>query len=248
MRCLLLGSSVISGGPDATSPCQEVSGSCCRSEKLWVPKNNESQRNAKFVSENFPSLARFQFWYLEREDGGSVLTPEAFSKALSIHQKVLKVTWASENAEEAGAKLVADLPETVGITDLCFNISGGQGAADPLQCSMNNPLEVFGYNASKWSSKADILATLNDRTTWDPTLTGPGFVLEGVLGGVEKSTDGNILDAKVLGIFYLLANDPTLLAQQKPNDAALGWEQGYLDVLKVRCCCHSSDCQCVKLS
>lgn len=60
----------------------------CRREKLFIPDGNESTKNQEFVREYFPSLARSGVIYLEREDGSDVLTPEAFNKALTIHQKV----------------------------------------------------------------------------------------------------------------------------------------------------------------
>lgn len=52
------------------------------------------------------------------------------------------------------------------------------GADDVLGCVMQNPVEVFGYDPSKWSTPEAILTTLNDRTLWDIELTGQGFTFD----------------------------------------------------------------------
>ena len=52
------------------------------------------------------------------------------------------------------------------------------GAEDVLDCVMSNPVEVFSYDASKWSTSDAILATLNDMSQWNATLTGQGFTLD----------------------------------------------------------------------
>lgn len=118
----------------------------CRGEKLWVPTNNESQRNNVFVTDNFPSLARIEFMYLEREDGGDVLTPEAFNKALSLHNDITTLAWKNLKDQDAPApgKLDDTLPEEVMLRDLCFNRQAGEGAEDVLDCSIGNVIELFG--------------------------------------------------------------------------------------------------------
>lgn len=121
----------------------------CRGEKLWVPTNNESQRNNDFVTKHFPSFARFQSVYLEREDGGDVLTPEAFDKALSIHQQVLDLQWSNLKDQDNpdSGKVDETLPATVKLVDLCLNSTSGEGvgSGDVLDCVMSNPIELFGY-------------------------------------------------------------------------------------------------------
>lgn len=129
------------------SSCQSlVWALCCRGEKLWTPVDNESTRNNDFVKEHFPSLATAEVLYLEREDGGDVLTPEALDKALTIHNEILALQWKNTKDENnpSAAKKVPYLPKTMGLQDLCLNTQGGEGGDDVLDCSMTNPLEMFG--------------------------------------------------------------------------------------------------------
>ena len=213
----------------------------CRSEKLWVPSDNDSQRNNDFVKEYFPSLARFQLVYLEREDGGDVLTPEAFDKALSMHNQILELKW-NNTKEEKGNEVVAVgyLPATQKFQDICFNNGGSKGAANVLDCSMQNPLALFTYNSNAWRTRESILGALNDPAAWDSILTGPGFVLDGVLGGLTRDSDGAVTGAKVLALSYLVASNKTLMQEQKEDSAAEGWEQAYLDLMEVRAStCHA---------
>ena len=118
----------------------------CRGEKLWVPAGNESQRNNDFVKQHFPSLGTNEIFYLEREDGGDVLTPEAFDKALSIHNEIIALRWKNTKDESnpAAPKQVPYLPGTQALKDVCVNSQGGEGADDVLECNMNNALELFG--------------------------------------------------------------------------------------------------------
>lgn len=210
--------------------------SACRGEKLWVPSNNDSQKNNDFVTKYFPSLARFQLVYLEREDGSDILTPEALNKALSIHNQILALRW-NNTKEEKGREFVAVdyLPATQMFKDLCFNKDGSKGADDVLDCSMQNPLAILGYDSSAWATRESLLEALSDRTAWDRSLTGPGFVLDDALGGLERdSVTGAVTGAKVLSLSYLLASNKTMVQEQKDDVAAEGWEQAYLDLMEVR--------------
>lgn len=108
--------------------------------------DNESQRNSAFVAEHFPSLATSEVFYLEREDGGNILTPETFDQAYLIHNWVTSLRWRNTKDEgnPSAAKNVPYLPETQTLLDVCVNSQGGKGAQDVLDCKMNNPLELFG--------------------------------------------------------------------------------------------------------
>lgn len=64
---------------------------------------------------------------------------------------------------------------------ICSNWCAGAGAQDVVNdCIVNNPAEIFGYNASGWATTESILATLNNRQLWDADLTGQGFTLDQV--------------------------------------------------------------------
>lgn len=209
--------------------------SVCRGEKLWVPSDNESQKNNAFVTKNFPSLARIQIFYLEREDGGDVLTPEAFDKALSIHNRVVSLQW--NNTKSGGEGREVDyLPEAQGFPDLCFSNEGSKGADDVLDCSMMNPLSIFSYNSSSWATSEMLLSILGNPTTWNSSLTGPGFILDDALGSINRDANGGVSGAKVLALSYLLAGNKTLVQEQKDDPAAEGWEEAYLDLMEV---CHA---------
>lgn len=203
----------------------------CSGEKLWVPEDNESQRNNEFVTKHFPSLARIQLVYLEREDGGDILTPEAFNKALSIHNQILALS-VSESGDNA-TSLVA----TQQLNDLCFNQQGGKGAESSDGCTMSNPLMLFGYDEAQWASRSALVGTLNDPTSWDPEFVRPGFVLDGVFGSLEESAPGEVAGAKVLSMSYLLANNKELVAEQLPDEAAEAWEEQFLALMAVRSPC-----------
>lgn len=203
----------------------------CRGEKLWVPDDNESQRNAAFVQENFPSLARIQLVYLEREDGGDILTPEAFDKALDIHNQILALQW--NNTNDADMPIVDYLPATQNITDLCFNERGGEGANTPDDCVITTPMMLFGYDAANWETRAALLDTLSNRGSWDPQFTRPGFILDSVFGSLQQA-GGEVTGAKVLSMSYLLASNKTLVENQEIDEAAGGWELEFLNLMEVR--------------
>lgn len=118
----------------------------CRGEKLWVPDDNDSQRNNDLVKDIFPAIHTGESIYLLREDGGDVLSQEAFDKALSIHNEILALQWINSKDKKTPSrdKIVKHLPETQTFQDLCQNEQGGEGAEDVLGCSMINPLEIFG--------------------------------------------------------------------------------------------------------
>ena len=170
-----------------------------------------------------------------------MLTPGACDKALSIHNQILALTW---NSTQGNSDAVAadSLLDTQTFQTLCFNKGGSKGADSVLDCSMNSPLELFSYNSAAWATRESLLEALNDRTAWDASLTGPGFVLDDVLGGVERDSDGAVTGTKVLALSYLLASDKELIEQQKDDVAAEGWEQAFLDIMAV-CAVISPSCE-----
>lgn len=89
------------------------------------------------------------------------------------------------------------------------------------------------YDSTAWATRESLLATLNDPSAWNSTFTSAGFVLDTVLGGIEKSPTGEITGAKVLAMNYLLASDKELIEQQKDDEPAKGWEQEFLDRMEV---------------
>ena len=123
-----------------------------------MPTDNESQRNNEFVKQHFPPFARFESVYLEREDGGDVLTPEAFDKALSIHNEILALEWSNKRDQDADGpsednpKVIESLPDTLALQHLCLNRTSGEGAEDVLDCSISNAVELFGCVASPAAS------------------------------------------------------------------------------------------------
>lgn len=86
----------------------------CRQEELWLPKDTEARRDGDFVADHFPTFGRAQVAYVRRADGGSVLTPEAFDRALALHRLTAGVEWPNEGAE------VPWLPSPVPFTDVCL--------------------------------------------------------------------------------------------------------------------------------
>lgn len=113
---------------------------------MWVPTDNLSQKNAAFVNKHYPPTARVEFVYLLREDGGNVLTPEAFSKALEIHEDIIALQWDNLKVEDnpESGKAIEYLPESLQFQDLCANREKGEGAQDWLNCSIGSPIEIFG--------------------------------------------------------------------------------------------------------
>lgn len=204
-----------------------------RGEKLWIPSGTESQRNQDFVEDAFPSLGRFEVVYLERKDGGSILTPEAFNRALDIHNAIIETTW--DNAKDDGSREISYLPQPLKFTDLCLNRNSGEGVPEGqvLNCEMSNPLELFTYDQSAWATPASLVAGLNDPAGWDDELVGRGFVLDSVLGGIERDANGAITGAKVISMSYLLAGNQTLIDEQKADEPAKNWEQEVLDYLEA---------------
>ena len=147
--------------------------------------------------------------------------------------QVLELQWRNiEDGTDSDKRIVPYLPETQGLTDLCFNIQGFEGADSVLDCSMTNPLMLFGYNESGWNSRDALLDTLNAPESWDNNLTSPGFVLEAAFGGIERS-GGQVTGAKVLALTYLLASNKTLVDEQKTDEAAAGFEDEFLNLLAV---------------
>lgn len=204
-----------------------------RGEKLWIPSGTESQKNNEFVQDTFPSLGRFENVYIERKDGGSILTPDAFDRALELHNAIIGTTWA--NAADDGTREISYVPQPLKFTDVCLNRNSGEGVPEDqvLRCEMNNPLELFSYNQAAWSTPAGLLAGVNDPSAWDREVVGRGFVLDSVLGGIERNADGEVQSAKVISLVYFLAGNQTLIDEQKADKPAESWEKEVLDLLEA---------------
>eukprot|EP00892_Ulva_mutabilis_P011134 jgi/Ulvmu1/8393/UM042_0100.1 len=203
------------------------------SEKLWVPKDNDSQRNNDFVKETFPSLGRFENVYIERKDGGNILTPAAFDRALQLHNSIIETTW--DNLADDGSRDIDYLPQPLKFTDLCLNRNSGEGvpAGEVLSCEMNNPLELFSYDAAAWATPAGLLEGLNSEAGWPAATVGRGFVLEQVLGGIERNAADEVVGARVISLVYFLAGNQTLIEDQKDDEPAMNWEREVLDLLEA---------------
>lgn len=216
----------------------------CRGSKLWIPSGTESAKNGEFVTENFASIARTQILYITRKDGGNVLTPATLSRALSIHNRILAATWANQKPD--GTPEVPDVPQPLKFTDVCLSTNATEGVpnGDAEECTMSNPLEVFGYDESLWASDATLFNVINTPALWNTELTGRGFLLDAVLGGLERGPGGDVTSATVLGMFYMLAGNETLIANQLEDVPAKMWEQEYLDILEV---CHRGACGPVRM-
>ena len=98
---------------------------------------------------------------------------------------------------------------------------------------MNNILEVFSYNPSLWGTDAQLLGILNTPSQWNSALTGRGFVLDSVLGGLARDAGGAVQSATTLSMIYFLAGNETLIKDQLEDLPAQSWEQEFLDVLEV---------------
>lgn len=171
--------------------------------------------------------------YIERKDGGNILTPDAFDRALQLHDAIIGTTWA--NAADDGSREISYIPQPLKFTDVCLNRNSGEGVPEDqvLRCEMSNPLELFSYNQAAWSTPAGLLAGVNDPSAWDGEIVGRGFVLDSVLGGIERTADGEVQSAKVISLVYFLAGNQTLIDEQKADEPAKNWEQEVLDLLEV---------------
>lgn len=208
----------------------------CRGDKLWIPSGTESQRNNDFVQDAFPSLGRFENVYIERKDGGSILTPAAFDRALQLHNAIIATTW--DNAADDGSREISYVPQPLKFTDLCLNRNSGEGVpeGEVLSCEMANPLELFSYTSAAWATPATLLAGLNDPEAWPTAIVSRGFVLNQVLGDIERDAQGQVTGAKVISLQYFLAGNQTLIDDQKEDKPAKEWEQEVLDLLEVCGC------------
>eukprot|EP00892_Ulva_mutabilis_P011135 jgi/Ulvmu1/8394/UM042_0101.1 len=204
-----------------------------RGEKLWIPDDNESQQNDEFVQDTFPSFSRFENVYIERKDGGNILTQAAFDRALQLHNSIIETTW--DNLADDGSRDIDYLPQPLKFTDLCLNRNSGEGvpAGEVLSCEMSNPLELFSYNAAAWATPAGLLEGLNSEAGWDREIVGRGFVLEQVLGGIERNAADEIVGARVISLGYFLAGNQTLIDNQEDDVPAKEWEDQVLDLLEA---------------
>lgn len=205
----------------------------CRGSKLWIPAGTESAKNGDFVTQNFASIARTQIVYITRKDGGNVLTPTSLSRALSIHTRIIAASWP--NLKPDGSPEAPDVPQPLKFTDVCLstNTTEGVPSGDALGCTMSNPLALFSYNSTAWATAAVLLDTINTPALWNIALTGRGFVLDAVLGGLVRDEAGAVVSATTLGMFYMLAGNETLIEEQQEDVPAKAWEQEFLDILEV---------------
>eukprot|EP00892_Ulva_mutabilis_P011129 jgi/Ulvmu1/8389/UM042_0096.1 len=205
-----------------------------RGSKLWVPAGTESGRNGDFVTEHFASIARTQIVYITRRDGGNVLTPASLTQAAAIHSLITAAAWPNQNPD--GTPALPDVPQPLRFTDVCLSTNATEGvpAGDWAGCTMSNPLEMFGYDPSLWATDAGLLTLINTPVLWNVALTGRGFVLDAVLGGVARGADGNVTSATALAMFYMLAGNETLIAEQLDDVPAMEWEQVFLDILEAQ--------------
>lgn len=90
------------------------------------------------------------------------------------------------------------------------------------------------YHSKEWADCSALLATLNDANAWNASLTGPGFVLEQILGGLTKSPFGEVTGATVMAFVYPLAGNQSLADAQEVDEAVVGWEREFLAKLQVR--------------
>jgi hypothetical protein len=188
------------------------------------------------VDDTFPSSGRPEVVILRRRDGGNILTPGGLSRAFTLHNLITQLTWSNRADDRNDAKKVVEhLPAPVNFTDICLNVEGTTGADEPTKCVINNVLQLFNYTGTRWASNESIQRILNDRSTWSASLVYRGFVLDTVLGGIMRAPNGTtVTGAKALSMVYLLAGNQTLIDQQKPDKAAEGWEDAFLEMLEVR--------------
>lgn len=186
------------------------------------------------MTANFASTARTQIVYITRSDGGNVLTSQSLTRALAIHARIVTTSWP--NLKSDGTREIPDVPQPLKFTDVCLSSNATEGVPDgnALGCSMNNVLQVFSYNPIMWGTDAQVLEVLNTPSQWNSALTGRGFVLDSVLGGIVRDANGAVQSATTLSMLYLLAGNETLIEQELEDLPAQAWEQEYLDALEVR--------------
>ena len=109
-----------------------------------------------------------------------------------------------------------------------------EAVSSAARCVQSSVLALFGFNATRWASTAAIQATLNNAATWDQSVVGAGFVLEGVLGGLTRTEAGGVQTASALALTYLLAGNETYAEAKQEDPAAAGWEAVWLDAVEVR--------------
>ena len=184
----------------------------------------------------YPSFGRFESYYITATDGGGVLTPAAFDTAYTLYTGTTNTTFANTPGDD---EYVPWFPQPTTYTDVCLSRTGDRGADAPAGCAFTDVLALFSYTPANWSSRAKILTTLNDPSSWDRSRISPGFVLESVVGGLKRQ-GGAITAGAALAANFIMAGNVSLELTNDGDQTMEGWEGEWLDFMEVRalqCAC-----------
>ena len=155
------------------------------------------------------------------DDGGSnVLTPAAFDVAYAVRQGTFDTQFANTPGDD---EFVSYFPRPTTYTDVCLTRGGERGADDPAECVWSDVLALFSYDPAEWRSERAILQRLNRPAQWNRTTVGQGFVLESVLGGIQRGSSGEVEGAKALSGTFFLAGNATLERSNDGDEEKHGW-------------------------
>ena len=98
-----------------SNEADSLSASFCRLDKLWFPPSTQAQRDKAYDEQYYPAAGRYESVIVQRRDGGDVLTPLTFNRALQLVQQTLDVEWHNQGTAPW-------LPRAVSFTDVCLTL------------------------------------------------------------------------------------------------------------------------------
>ena len=204
-----------------------------------MPSDTQAQRDKDVLDGDsrpdmrgplYPSFGSFESYFITAADGGGVLTPAAFDTAFTLYTGTLNTTFANTPGDDDH---VPWFPQPTTYTDLCLSRTGDRGADTPAGCTFTDVLALFSYTPANWSTRAQILATLNDPSSWDRSRISPGFVLDSVVGGLNRQ-GGQITGGAALAANFIMAGNVWLELTNGGDSTMEGWEGEWLDFMEVR--------------
>jgi hypothetical protein len=81
-----------------------------RGDKLWVNSDNQAGKDRAVVEDLYPYTGRFEGYFVQQENGGNMLTPDAFNNLYELYSRTTKITWANK---KKGNKIITWLPDQV---------------------------------------------------------------------------------------------------------------------------------------
>ena len=170
--------------------------------ELWVPRDSNYYKNAKWLEENFPSTARYLVVLLETTENENILKGKHIRRLFHLHSEIREIS--SKN----GAN----------IESVCTKWPNPWTQKD--ECAENSLLEIWAQNGSYEKTNATIWGRsdtqlLNDiNNAVNSGIFNFPVSLNHYLGSVEKK-GSRIEKAQVLRLSVQLDLDPTNLKESK---------------------------------